>query len=291
MSIPIPAEVEKAALSKPVSFMGSYKKVFLSGLATILPTVLTFWVLTSGYSFIDRNAATPINSFLKDYAILGTDEGLHFAKWFWDLSLDLPAPREKHANRTPAEVEEDEKRLEAYQEVVYNRFPIWLGFVLAIALIFIVGFFIASFIGRTVWGLFESWILKIPIIRSVYPSAKQMVDFLLSKDDEKAQFNAVVAIEYPMRGVWTLGFITGEGRPEVRTKEGKEMVTVFIPFAPTPISGFVCFVNKADCIGVDMTVDEAFKFYISGGVIGSVGGSMALPPDSPSPQEPPRSES
>jgi uncharacterized membrane protein len=269
------AQMEVEA-KKPEGFVDSYKRVFLSGLATILPTILTFWVLTGGYSFIDRNAATPINDFLKDYAILGTDEGLRFAKWFWDLPLELPSPREKHSNRTPAEVEEDEKRTEAYQEVIYARFPIWLGFVLAVGLIFVLGFFIASFIGRTIWGLLEGWILKIPIVRSVYPSAKQMVDFLLSKDDANSQFNSVVAIEYPKNGQWTLGFVTGEGRPEVREREGKEMVTIFIPFAPTPISGFVVFVNKADCIEVDMTVDEAFKFYISGGVIGSVGGPIPM---------------
>lgn len=274
---------DKAEASKPKGgLVSSYKNVFMSGLATILPTVLTFWVLTSGYAFVDENVATPINSVLKNQIILGTDEGLKFAKDFWDIPQPLPSPRSKQ-DRTYAEVAQDEERLADYTVIVEQRYPTWIGFVLAVALIFVIGFFTASFIGRTVWGLVEGSLLRIPIVKSVYPAAKQMVEFLFTNnEDQAAQFNAVVCIEYPNNGQWTLGLVTGEGRPEVRAKQAQEVVTVFIPFAPTPISGFVVFVNKADCIEIDMSVDEAFKFYISGGVIGSMPGPIPLPkPESP----------
>lgn len=256
--------------ARPSSITSGYKSVFLSGLATLLPTILTFWVITAAYGFIERNAATPISSFIKEDLILGTDEGLRFARWFWDLSLDLPTPRERRPYRTPAVVAEDEKRVAAYKDEVYRRFPSWIGFVLAGLIIFVVGLFIASFIGRALWSLLEGWILKIPIIKSVYPSAKQMVDFILSSDDGGPQFDAVVAIEYPRDGQWTVGFITGHGRAEVRTQMGVDrLATVFIPFAPTPISGFVVFVAEDACVPLAMSVDQAFKFYVSGGVIGS----------------------
>lgn len=268
---PAPAgDAAEAEEAKPGSLLDTYKSVFLSGLATILPTILTFWVLTAGYDFIDRNAATPINDLLKNKLILGTDEGLKFAKSFWDLPLQMPKSRDELSRRTPAEVEEDEKRREAFREEVDRRFPPWIGFVLAIGLIFVVGFFIASFIGRTLWQLMERVIMKIPIVKSVYPSAKQMVEFMLANDENAAQFNQVVAVEYPSRGQWTLGLVTGQGRPEVRKAANKTVVTVFIPMAPTPITGFVVFYPKDECIELDMTVDEALRFYISGGVIGSL---------------------
>ncbi|MDF1663226.1 MAG: DUF502 domain-containing protein [Planctomycetota bacterium] len=276
------SEAESNSAKPQNGFVSSYKSVFMSGLATILPTVLTFWVLTSGYSFVDENVATPINSLLKNRIILGTDEGLKFAKDFWDIPQPLPSSRSKQ-NRTYSEVAQDEERLQDYTVIVEQRYPTWIGFVLAVALIFVIGFFTASFIGRTVWGLVEGSILRIPIVKSVYPAAKQMVEFLFTNnDDQAAQFNAVVCIEYPNVGQWTLGLVTGEGRPEIRNKEEQEVVTVFIPFAPTPISGFVVFANKADCIAIDMSVDEAFKFYISGGVIGSMPGPIPISkPESP----------
>jgi len=253
--------------------LDTYKNVFLAGLATILPALLTIWVLTAGYGFVDRNFATPISDSLKGDVILGSDEGLRFAKWFWDLSLDLPTPRKELASRSSAEVAEDELRLAAIREEIERRYPDWIGFVLAVFGIFVVGFFTASFIGNALWRILESWILRIPIVKSVYPSAKQMVEFLVPGDDSKPQFNQVVAVQYPKQGQWTVGFVTGDGRPEVRNQVGRPFKTVFIPFAPTPISGFVVFATEDEIIPINMSVDEAFKFYISAGVIGSLGGT------------------
>jgi uncharacterized membrane protein len=267
MSPGAPSSPAKPAPRPPL--LSTYKSVFLSGLGALLPTILTLWVLVACYSFIDRNAATPISDLLKDRVILGTDEGLRFARWLWDLPLALPTPAAQQHERSPAQVEEDRARHEAFKDAVYRRFPNWLGFFIAALIIFVVGFFVASFIGRTIWELIESWILKIPIIKSIYPSTKQMVDFLFTSDESGPNFNAVVAVEYPVKGQWSLGFITGQGRPEILAHANREFVTVFIPMAPTPVTGFVVFVPKDECIQVAMTVDEAFKFYISGGVIGS----------------------
>lgn len=249
--------------------LGQYKDVFLTGLATILPTILTFWVLTSVYGFVERNAARPINEFLREEVLINTEEGLRFSKWFWDLPLELPTPRARAATRSPAIVSVDSERRSDLREEITARYPTWLGFVLAVFVIFVIGFFTASFIGRSVWTLLEGLLTRIPIIKSVYPSAKQVVDFLIAKDDTAPQFDEVVAIEYPGKGHWTVAFVTGGSRADIREQTGEDLLTVFIPFAPTPISGFVVFVDRARCVTLNMTVDEAFKFYVTAGVIGS----------------------
>jgi uncharacterized membrane protein len=251
------------------SFGESYKRVFLSGLATMLPTVLTIWVLTSFYSFVDRNAAEPLSSFLKQRVLLESEVGQRFSVWLWDLPLELPAPAARMAERSAAELAEDERRRSALERAIERRFPVWFGFVLAGFGIFVVGFFIASFVGRALWRAVEGWLQRLPIIKSVYPSAKQMVEFVLSSDDSKGQFDEVVALEYPRAGQWTIGFVTGGGRRELSEALNGEQLTIFIPFAPTPISGFVVFARREDLVAIDMSVDEAFKFYISAGVIGS----------------------
>jgi uncharacterized membrane protein len=99
----------------------------------------------------------------------------------------------------------------------------------------------------------------------VYPYIKQLVDFLIS-DSDKPKFSRVVAVEYPRKGIWSVGFMTGDS---LRTIEAKlpDSVTIFIPSSPTPFTGYTITVAKCDTIALPITVEEAIRFAVSGGVL------------------------
>src|SRR5271170_2701141 len=128
---------------------GTYRRVFFRGLATLLPTVLTFWVFVSVYGFIDGKIATPIAGLIKQ-GLVETETGNSIAISLFDLPQNLKV-------RIPPDGTEPARKAEArrhddLKQYVDQRFPSWVGFLLAIVAVFIVGFFIASFVGRTLWG-------------------------------------------------------------------------------------------------------------------------------------------
>jgi uncharacterized membrane protein len=103
------------------------------------------------------------------------------------------------------------------------------------------------------------------VIRAIYPNIKQVTDFLLT--DRNVEFSGVVAVEYPRKGVWSVGLSTGGPMKQVQGRVSDELVSVFIPSSPTPITGYVVQVPRQDVIELNMTIDEGLRFTISGGVI------------------------
>jgi len=155
-----------------------------------------------------------------------------------------------------------------------NGEPRWwtsiLGVLSAIVLVYIVGLFVGNLIGRSLYRLAENAIFKIPLIRAIYPSVKQIVDFVLS--DKKSQFteSRVVAVEPHANGIWSIGLVTGRGVRALGSPEGKEMVTVFIPSSPTAFSGYVLVVPREVVYDLPITVEQAMRLLVSGGVIDPV---------------------
>ena len=127
---------------------------------------------------------------------------------------------------------------------------------------------LASVVGKTLWRMVEKFIMNTPFLRQVYPYVKQVTDFLFTDGrQERISFSRVVAAEYPRKGIWSIGLVTGSGLKKIADNVEKELLTVFIPNTPTPITGFVIMVPKEQTIDLDMTIEEAFRFTISGGVI------------------------
>ncbi|GAH87960.1 unnamed protein product, partial [marine sediment metagenome] len=93
----------------------------------------------------------------------------------------------------------------------------------------------------------------------------------LTQEEKKKMFSRVVAVEYPRKGIWSMGFVTGSGLKRVVDNVKKEFLTVLIPTSPTPFTGFVIMVPKKQTIELDMTVEEALRFAVSGGVIAPTG--------------------
>ncbi len=141
--------------------------------------------------------------------------------------------------------------------------PIFLCiFVLVLSLL---GRFLAAGIGRSLWNLGESIVSRLPIIRNVYSSVKQVTDFIFTEQD--LAFTRVVAVEYPRKGIWSLAFVTGEGMFEIGQVAGEKVISVLIPTSPMPATGFTMTVKKSDTIEIDITMDQALQFIVSCGVV------------------------
>lgn len=140
-----------------------------------------------------------------------------------------------------------------------------LGVIITLMLIFIIGLITKSYIGGKLVGIGEWFVDKIPVVRSIYQATKQLVEAVFG--DKSRSFKKVVLIEYPRKGLYSLAFVTGESRGEVQTRTVQNCINVFIPTTPNPTSGFYIMVPEDDVKHLDMTVEEAFKLIISGGIV------------------------
>jgi len=157
-----------------------------------------------------------------------------------------------------------------FQPYLLNKFGFYfrgLGIILGVYIIVIIGFFATNLMGRRVHRFFENLLLKLPFFRQVYPAIKEMAIFLFSQGRLK-KFKQVVLVEYPRKGVYAFGFLTSENSvKEICEKTRQDLCNVFVPSAPGPLTGFVVLFPKKDVIFTDITIEDAFKFIVSGGVV------------------------
>lgn len=140
-----------------------------------------------------------------------------------------------------------------------------LGFILAIITVTVIGFIAANFFGKRLFKVIENWFLKFPFIRQIYPAAKTIVDSFISK--ENPSFKKVVLIEYPSKGLWSIGFITNESFKEANEKAGTELLHVFVATTPSPLTGFLVLVPKLEVRVLDISVEAGIKLIVSAGII------------------------
>lgn len=140
-----------------------------------------------------------------------------------------------------------------------------LGLLLSILVVVITGVIVANLFGRRLVAAWESLLARIPLVRSIYSSVKQIAETLFSPDGKS--FRKVLLIEYPRTGIWTLAFHTGAVVDEVQNKTGKKVINVFVPTTPNPTSGFFIMVPEEDVIELEMSVDEGLRLIMSLGVV------------------------
>ena len=114
---------------------------------------------------------------------------------------------------------------------------------------------------------------RTPVVKRIYPYVKQVTDFLLS--ERKLEFSRVVAVEYPRKGVWSLGLVTGPGLRTLTHSVRSDLLTVFIPSSPTPVTGYTITVRQDEVIDLPISIDDALRFTVSGGVIVPVGQELS----------------
>jgi uncharacterized membrane protein len=134
-----------------------------------------------------------------------------------------------------------------------------------LAFLTLVGFLAAGLAGRTLVHIGERILSRMPIVRSVYGTLKQIFETVLAQSSRS--FREVVLIEYPRRGIGAIAFVAGPTRGEVQARSGEELVNVFLPTTPNPTSGFLLFVPRSDLVHLDMTIEEGIKLVISGGIV------------------------
>jgi uncharacterized membrane protein len=277
-----------------MSLTRRFKGYFLHGLAVLLPSILTIWLFVWGYGFIQNNISKHLNRGLVDLIALAANENVEISDS--DIKAYLRETREE-LKENPEELAIHAKRPEIERDVRIwklkkNLSKTWVdgpgsivGFLIAVVGVCILGALLASYVGKSLWRKTEHFILSTPMLRRVYPYVKQITDFLLTNEDQKKLFSRVVAVEYPRKGIWSVGLVTGKGLEKVVNHVKREFVTVLIPTSPTPFTGFVITLPKKQTIDLDMTIEEALRFIVSGGVI-TPSGENAVPaevvPDSES---------
>jgi uncharacterized membrane protein len=252
------------------------KGYFLHGLAVLLPTILTIWLFVWGYGFIQNNIGRHINRGLVYVIALAANENVEVSES--EIKAYLREKKEE-LKENPEQLEIQARRPEIERKVRIWKLErslakTWVdgpgsivGSLIAVVGVGILGALLASYVGRSLWRRTESFILNTPVLRRVYPYVKQITDFLLTSDEQKKLFSRVVAVEYPRKGIWSIGLVTGSGLEEVVNHVKREFFTILIPTSPTPFTGFIITVPKKQTIELDMTIEEALRFIVSGGVI------------------------
>lgn len=206
------------------------RNYLVMGFIVLLPAIATLYVLQFLFSFIDRI----LGNFLTGlFVTIGLLEVLPNGKIHF-LGMHLE-----------------------------ERIP-GIGFVLMILILIGVGYATKSFAGKEAIRFTEKAFKKVPVARSVYSTVQQVTTAFIQ---ERTSFKKVVLVEYPRKGLYTMGFLTGESHGEVQEKTKYECVNVFLPTTPNPTSGWLVLVPKEDVILLEMTVEQGLKFIISGGVV------------------------
>jgi uncharacterized membrane protein len=154
-----------------------------------------------------------------------------------------------------------------YVDLTYLRPYCAIPFFLSvfILLLYFLGKFMAAGIGGIFGHLFERLVSRLPGVRAVYSAVKQVTDFVFTEREIKV--TRIVAVEYPRKGVWSMGFVTGEGLAAIHDATGEPVLTVLIPYSPVPVTGCTITVRRSECIDLNITFDQACQFIVSCGVI------------------------
>lgn len=256
----------------------------------LLPSVLTLWLLVQAYRFVDSSIATPINEGIR-LAVIQIDRRTGFLPPQFE-----PSEREIFTELAETATDREPLDADAARQLLRERaFVEWwnqrwylnlLGLLVAVVAVYLAGRLVGGLIGRSIYRRVERVLTSVPIVKHIYPHVKQVVDFLLS-DDRPMKFNRVVAIEYPRKGIWSIGLVTGEGMRPVQASAGDSM-TIFIPSSPTPFTGYTITVPRGDTVDLDLTIDEALRFVVTAGVLVPPRHAVAASLDGPAPDADPK---
>jgi uncharacterized membrane protein len=151
-------------------------------------------------------------------------------------------------------------------EAIFGRDFFGFGLIIFLVFTVFVGWLAKGFLGRQLIHIGERIVDRMPIVRSIYTGAKQIVETVFSQTS--SSFSQACIVEYPRRGIWAIAFISTDARGEVPLRAGEpELVSVFLPTTPNPTSGFLLFVPRKDVVVLDMSVEEAAKLVISAGLV------------------------
>lgn len=257
------------------TFFGDFRQFFGRGLAILLPSVLTLWLLFQAFMFVFNNVAAPINAGIRSTILWITPRVVDedsLPGWFRVTDADLIQYRRslRFEPLLPRAENDEALRIEV-RRLKFKRVwdQNWLlegtGLVAAIMLIYLSGLLLGNFLGRRLYAKVEGLIAQIPGFKQVYPHVKQVVDLIMG--EQKMAFSRVVLVEYPRTGIWTVGLVTSNSLPSITEAAGGPVLSVFIPTSPTPFTGFTINIRQEDVIDLPVAIDEAIRFVITAGVL------------------------
>jgi uncharacterized membrane protein len=253
--------------------MDDFKRFFGRGLAVLLPSILTLWLLWQAFVFLFNNVAEPINRGIR-VVVVEVAPRLTSENQRPDFMLVEPGEIDEFLaspegrpfrGRSTAVVREHLVREQLGEFWSQHWYLQATGLLVAIMLIYLAGLLLGNYLGRRFYARVERLISQIPGFKQVYPHVKQVVDLIMG--DRKVAFRRVVMVQYPRRGLWTLGLVTSDSLSIIHEATGRPCLVVFIPSTPTPFTGFAITVPSDEVIEVPMSIDEAIRFFITGGTL------------------------
>ncbi len=230
-------------------FISGFRRTFLTGLAALFPILITVFLLSWLYGQIDRTVGRRVNGVCR--SVLVNHTAL--------FKTVFPG--------APPDVLEDPERRKEYAEEKFPGFVgVSIGILLALVIVYLIGFLLRSYLGARLMDAVDRFFERFPVIKAIYPHARQVANFLFGPRD-RVGFRRVVAVQYPRHGIYAIGFRTGEGLRDVQQKAGQDLVAVFIPTSPAPVTGFVILVPRDEVMDLEMSVEEALRFCMTAGMV------------------------
>jgi uncharacterized membrane protein len=269
------------------------QRFFLRGLLTVLPVVFTAFILVTAYGFVTRYVTGPVNRVIY-WGLEQNAVGWHALRAMGVEPYDdaylapesLPLELQDRLRELGSAHDDFRSELAAWRDAregflrdlddlaiggerlrrdVTARVPALVGLLASVLLVLSLGSLAGGYLGSRLLAQAERAMHVIPVVRSIYPYTTQLVDFFLA--ERKFDFDTVVALPYPRQGTWSLGFVTSSGLHTLREHTGRNLVCVFVPSSPMPMTGYTVFVPVEDLVPMPFTVDEALRVIVSGGVL------------------------
>ena len=276
------------------------KGFFVRGLGVVLPAVLTIFVFVTVFDFVRGSVARPINRLIYaglesnglGWSVLRlvdvdpyapeylldpqTDDAILALANAHEAANDVPllenqafltaleGHRAENATwiRDHAALGIDAVRLREYTR---EEVGVWVGVLIAAVGVLFVGYLASGFLGRSSIAAMHRLGARVPVVRSVYPYTKQLVDFFLAESE--LDFDTVVAAPYPSKGLWSIGFVTGTGLRTLNEKLEAPHLSVYFPTSPLPMTGFTVFMDAAGLVPLELSVEEALRVVVTAGVV------------------------
>ncbi|MGQ9504749.1 MAG: DUF502 domain-containing protein [Thermogutta sp.] len=280
-------DVPSNVVRKPSPFDPFFKAVW-RGAATILPPLITFVIIIWVVTTINQYIFSPLTRGVRDLILVSTADIVPGSavppsqpKNSEIVLQNKTYVRTKGGAYIPKDVAEYVREevgnenlpstaIEVYRVFIEHRYlkpHLILPFLVAILILilYLIGKIVTVRIGRIAWAQIESLFSSLPFVRSVYGAVKQVSDFVLAQ--RSLEFSRVVGVEWPRRGMWVIGLVTSESFPQLEKRAGREMLSVFIPTSPAPMTGFTVNVSADDTVDLGISIDQAIQFIVSCGVV------------------------
>lgn len=269
------------------------KSFFFRGLVAVLPVALTIFILVAVVRFVQDYVTGPINAIIY-WSLEGNPAG-----WRVLRKLDIDPTRneflavESLSAELATTLEREGLDSKAFQDELreYRRprlgvlhdlddllidpeqlrrsvkrvvHPL-IGVLFSLVLVITLGYLASGYLGRRLVSGVDRTLLQIPVVRSIYPYTKQVVEFFLS--EKEIDLGTVVAAPYPAEGIWSIGFVTSAGLKSVHAALGGKYVSVYIASSPVPMTGYTVFIELERLVPLNISVDEALRAIVSVGVL------------------------